>query len=321
MIARRHWTLAGCKPSDSFTLLELLVASAITGLVAGLVLSLTASVLRNWTRSHGALMAEGQARVVLDQLTQDLRGALYRDDGKVWLAATVQPETSVSGLGMNGLKPAGPSLNPAADNLADARFGVGGVWLRFFTVTPGTDPRSNDPAAPVAVSYQLIRRSPTSSGGSPHYLLYRAGVTPAETFAAGYDLSASAYNTPVDVDGAAGNVMRPALRQVLADNVIDFGVHFQGYATDSGSGAPVLQRIFPRDGTDLEFRAKSPAAAGEVGRSFPAVADILVRVLTDEGARRIGALEAGQIEGDWWAIAEENSRVFTRRILINAGSL
>ena len=152
MTARCHLSSVGCKPHDSFTILELLVASAVTVLIAGVVLSLSSSVLRNWGRSHGALTAEGQARAALDRLSLDLCGALYCDDGNVWLAVTVQPEASVSGLGANGTKPVGPSLNPAASNLMDARFGVASVWLRFFTVAQGTDPRSNDPAATVAVS-------------------------------------------------------------------------------------------------------------------------------------------------------------------------
>jgi hypothetical protein len=320
MKGRRHLPSDGREPQHSFTILELLVAAAITVLIAGLVLSLTSSALRNWSRSQGAFTADSQARLVLDRLAQDFRGVLCREDGKVWLAATVQSAVSVSGAWVNGTKPVTPSLNPAAANLVDARFGVAGIWLRFFTLAQGADSRTNDPAAPIAVSYQLIRRSPTPSGENCHYLLYRAAITPSETFAAGYDLSGSSYTTANDDDGAAGNVTRPGLRQVIADNVIDFGVHFFGYAPDLASGAPVLQRIFPVDGTDLDFRARSPSTAGEAGMRFPAVADVLVRVLTDEGARQIAALESGQITGDWWAIAEADSKVFTRRILINAGS-
>lgn len=304
------------RPPGGFTLVELLVAAAITMLIAGVVVGLISNALTHWNRAQGTLTTENQARQVLDRLTQDLQGALYRDDGNVWLAATVQPATSASGDWVNGTKPIAASLSPAVANLAEARFGVAGVWLRFFATAQGADARTNDPAAPVAVSYQIIRRAPTPSAQSCHYLLYRAGVTPSETFAAGYDLSAATYTTGSTAEGAAGNVVSPGLNRALANNVIDFGVRLFRYAPDPTTGAFTLQPIFPVDVTDLDYRAQASPTGDRLRHGFPAVADVMLRVLTDEGARQIAALEAGQVTGDWWAIATANSRVFTRRILL-----
>jgi prepilin-type N-terminal cleavage/methylation domain-containing protein len=315
----RPATLRGSR--GGFTLIELVAALAITVLIAGLVLGLVSSMLNHWNRSQGALTTASQARPVLDRLAQDLQGALYRDDGNVWFAATVQPVASVSGAWVNGTKPAADSLAPAAEDLAEARFGVAGTWLRFFTAAQGADARTNDPAAPVAVSYQIIRRAPVASGSSCHYLLYRAAVTPSDTFAAGYDLGAAIYNTGASSEGVAGNVTSPAILQVMADNVIDFGVRLYSRVPDPATGGTNLVRIFPADASDLEHRARSPATAGDPRDRFPAVADVLLRVLTEEGARQIAALEAGQITGDWWAIAQANSKVFTRRVLLRSGAL
>ena len=130
---------------------------------AGVIVGLISTTLAHWNRTQGTLTTESQARLVLDRLEQDLQGAWYRDDGNVWLAATVQAESSASGIWVNGTKPVATSLNHAAANLADARFGLAGVWLRFFTTTQGANPAAGDAAAPVAVSYQLIRRVPSPS--------------------------------------------------------------------------------------------------------------------------------------------------------------
>lgn len=303
----------------AFTIVELLVASAITLVIAGLILGLITNSLGNWNRSHGALTTESQAHAILDRLTQDLQGAIYRDDGRVWFAVTVQAEASVSGQWINGTKPADASLDPAAALLTDARFGVAGVWLRFFTTAPGADYHLGDPAAPVAVAYQIIRRTPTLSGEACHYLLYRSSVTPSGTMAAGYDLTALVYATGSGEDGSAGSLVHPGVRQIIADNVIDFGVRLYCHVPDQVTGGLRLERIFPADATDLEHQARLPPAAGELRNRFPAVADLMLRVLTEEGARQIAALESGQITGTWWAIAGAHSRVFTRRVTLHAG--
>jgi hypothetical protein len=64
------------------------------------------------------------------------------------------------------------------------------------------------------------------------------------------------------------------------------------------------------------------------------VIDVMLRVLTDEGAAQIANVEKnqtpalvvpikynGNAQAWWWGVATENSRVFTRRIVLNAKSL
>ena len=303
-----------------FTMVELLVALAITLLIAGLILGLTANSLGSWGRSQGMLTAESEAHGVLDRLAQDLQGALYRDDGGVWFAVTVQADAGASGAWVAAAKPPASSLDPAAAVFGEARFGVAGVWLRFFTTAQGADFRTGDPAAPVAVSYQIIRRSPTPSGDAFHYLLYRSVVAPSATFAAGYDLSAPDYSTAPSTDVAAGCVQHPGGLQVIADNVIDFGVRLYGPGPRSASGGPQLMPIFPVDAANLDYQARLPSAAGGLRGRFPLVVDLMLRVLTPEGARQIAALESGQITGEWWTIAVGQSKVFTRRVTLIAAA-
>lgn len=304
-----------------FTIIELLVACAITALIAGLMLGLVGNVLGSWNRSQGILMTEIQANRALDQLALDLQGALYRDDGKTWLAASVQADSSVSDAWVAGRKPVAPSLDPAAASLVNARFGVAGVWLRFFTTRQGADARTSDPPAPIAVGYQIIRRAPAPEGQQYHYLFYRGEATPSATFAAGYDLRAASYTVGSSIDGAPGTVVSPDISRVLAENVIDFGVRLYVFAPNSTTGGPELTCIFPLNATDSEYRAASLSTSGNLSGRFPAVADVMLRVLTEEGVRQIAALEDSRITGDWWTIANANSKVFTRRILLNGSPL
>jgi hypothetical protein len=134
--------------------------------------------------------------------------------------------------------------------------------------------------------------------------------------AAGYDLSGPSYAMGSTAGGA---LAVPGIRQVLADNVVDFGVRCHASATDPGTGRAGLQQVFPAHGADLEYPAGA-RGSGEGPRAFPEVVDVMIRVLTDEGARQIAALEAGQLKGDWWTIALAHSRVFTRRVLVRANA-
>ena len=62
---------------------------------------------------------------------------------------------------------------------------------------------------------------------------------------------------------------------------------------------------------------------------FPEVADVMMRVLTEDGAKMIDALEsgagvvirpAGSTDAEWWwSVAEANSRVYVRRIYLKGG--
>jgi hypothetical protein len=296
-----------------------MVASAVTALIAAVMLGLVLTTLGNWSRSQDSLVGGSQARQVLDQMAQDLEGAWYRDDGNTWLAATVQPGYGTSGAWVDGAKPPGASFDPTAPSLADARFGVAGVWLRFFTTRQGGDPRTNDPAAPVAVAYQIIRRAATPGNTACHYLLYRSEASPSATLNAGYDLTSGNYTNASDITGSAGNIVSPDRRQAIADNVIDLGVRFYGYGAAAGSGDRPLIQLFPLDGSALEYRTRTPATTGGPAGRMPAVVDVMLRILTYEGARQLEALEAGRIAGDWWEIAQAHSQVFTRRVVIQCG--
>ena len=329
----------------AFTLIEVLVAAGITVLIAGWVVLILSNVLFSWSRISGKVEAERQARLVLDQLALDLQSALFRDDGAVWLAATILDQPGNSGLWEMAArqKPAGRaghSLDPAAAGFAEARFGQAGVWLRFFTDTRGSNDLANFPttaSAPAAIAYQLIRHRAADNPASTdfRYLLYRSQVRPGEsaarpgTLESGFDLDpALAESDYTRIVPGVNDGTQPddpvSIRcpnnagNVIGENVIDFGVRF--YARDATGE---LTTVFPESEDQSENLERT---------RFPAAIDVLVRVLTEQGARQIVLLEAEpnrlgprpvRYRNDaewWWGIAEANSEVFVRRIVLPENS-
>jgi hypothetical protein len=228
-------------------------------------------------------------------------------------------------------------------------------------------------SAPVAVGYQIVRTftatNPLNTGTA--YRLFRAEVRPVENsgrrpgvIEAGYNLDPAAvtHYTRNNLNGAANNgseiddprsIQIPGtatgqrkLDAVIAENVIDFGVRC--YVRDPTGG---LRLIFPAtatgglsNATNRPLRSKLPSAtppeqwvdAGQTdaAQPFPDVVDVMVRLLTDEGAALIANIERVQtpaltvpikynnnVQEWWWGVAQENSRVYTRRIVLNAKSL
>ncbi|MBX3751373.1 MAG: prepilin-type N-terminal cleavage/methylation domain-containing protein [Opitutaceae bacterium] len=311
-----------------FTLLELLVATSISLILAGLLLAIVNHTLGLWQRQRGSVDTAAQARLVLDYLERDLQGALHRDDGGSWLAVDIHDTPAALGshawLVQPGMKPGGAeSLRLLADSVATARFGLSGCCLRFIA---SPSEAADAWALPAVVSYQIARRPVTGEVSADNraevrYRLYRTAVTPQVTFANGYDLRATAYTTSSGrpaADRSAAAVTAPAKVEALADNVVDFGVWLHVRKADGS-----LRRTFPQAAATLTHTA--PRDEG-----FATVADVMVRILTEAGATELAAMEQGRLARPtehatdaawWWAVVERHSQVFTRRIQIMGGGL
>ncbi|MCR6656702.1 MAG: hypothetical protein NVV63_13020 [Opitutus sp.] len=137
---------------------------------------------------------------------------------------------------------------------------------------------------------------------SVRYSLFRAITTDSATFNTGYDL------TKFD------DLLKPSTTYNAGTNVIDFGVWFYR-ESDTGD----LERIFPIS-SETSFSVKDQDA--------PAYVDVMVRILTEEGAAKISAIERGlvfmpaEFGNDygawWWSVANAHSRVFVRRIALRS---
>lgn len=361
---------------SGFTIVELLVATAVTAVLIGLMVTMTSGVLTAWNRTSGTLTANNQAKIVLDQVGQDLQAAFFRYDSSTPNGALLAVEIldtwpsegddrhrvakleddrgwiTPDSPGQSGIiKPTRSeddrSLKLDDNDLAECRYGFGGAWLRLFSNNvSGT--AGEDNTIPAAISYQIVRRhitSPTAPGtpnpAEVRYMLYRSEVDGRNgPIRYGYDLAtATVLPRPPDSgpglrsppettpdhyadSTASGGLINPSDRDIIANNIIDFGVRL--YVRGAGALVPV----FPVDGSSKFNDDHNQYLADGSSNPFPDAADIMVRVLTEEGARQIQHLEAGRtyrnVTNDserrqlWWNIAEENSRVFTRRVFLNA---
>ena len=320
------------------SLVEVLVAVVITVGLAVVLLSVTVNALNLWRRAQDAFTGDVEAKLALDLITRDLQGALFAESGGAWLAADVISAPSIlsaHGWQITGtIKPSGAeSLNllppdeagiPAV--ITQARFGLSGAWLRFATTNVETKSAGNPAgSAPVVVSYQIARRplSGAVSAGNPaavRYTLFRSAVANDSTLIAGFDVRSSTFSSTIVSFPAARaprSITNPSSGDAVASNVVDFAVWL--YRRD-GSGA--LQRIFPA--TETDFSHASVLAA-----EFPDVADVMLRVLTDEGARMVETIESGNgglVRPSalteslwWWSVVTAHSQVYSRRIDLKAG--
>jgi type II secretory pathway pseudopilin PulG len=351
------------RPAKAFTIVELLVAVSVTAILVSLMVSVTVNVLNAWNRSSAVLTTGNQARLILDQLSQDINGIVLKRGTDAMISATIQPtQTSTGDAAIStavwsaSAKPSSAlslNYNPLVStgvDFADYRFGHAGVWLRFFTIpSDNSSTNTKDASAPRAVSYQMSR---IKIGGTTSqqlgYVLYRADVRPnhdtaslqaRSVFALGYDLAgANLYNNPTATnsgDSEPGSIRRPDASQIIGNDVIDFGVRF---LERSSTGA--LVEVYPVDrraasasgGFNRNFVASTipAAAAASTSYGYPAVAEVLVRILSSEGVRLINAFEAGLVsrpagfatdDAYWWELAEQNSKIFTRRIEIRSEAL
>lgn len=326
-----------------FTLLELLVALAITLAIAGIMLVVTTNTMNLWRRQEAAHTQAAQARQILDQVERDLQSAIIRRDANRWLAADILDSPAaltnhgwLAGPGL--MKPAnGGSLAPlpASDptgsyRIEDARFGLSGLWLRFIGIN-----MESGGSLPSAIAYQVIRRPVTgdtlvSNPAPVRYGLYRSAVGNAETLTSGYDVTAAAYgsttNTPTSALSTAyrqaRNVMNPSHANLFASNVVDFGAWF--YVREP---AGELVRIYPAGAGDLSHQAAG--LAGGYDARFPEVADVMVRILSEEGATILETMEGGRVTRPpefasdaawWWSVVNTHSAVFARRIELKAAA-
>jgi Type II secretory pathway, component PulJ len=298
------------RATRAFTLVEVLVAASLTLVLAGIMLGVIGSALEGWRRTQDSYTTRSQAAMVLDQIERDLQSAVFRADGKTWLAIDVDYALTGHGWQTSGtLKPSRLELLPERGGMLridEAKFGRTGAWLRLITA----DVRTTGAATlPIAVSYQVVRRS--TSSGTPvnretiRYLLFRSVEDGGAVLERGNDVTLH----DAEFDG-------PSLPDVFATQVIDFGVWLYRRET-SGT----LTRIFPATTDDRSHVANGAASA-------PDVADVMVRILTDQGATMIAAIEQGRLAPPagismdewWWRIAAEHSHTYVRRIAMQGGA-
>ena len=115
--------------------------------------------------------------------------------------------------------------------------------------------------------------------------------------------------------GGSSNPIAPQFQPEVINNADSFSFQVTGVQNASST----LTYTWQNTGTTATVNA------------FPEVADVMVRILTEEGAAMLDNLEHGRLAAKpqqyltnadwWWGIVQEHSKVYVRRIEIKGGAL
>jgi len=196
----------------AFTLLELLVAMAITTIIVTVLVSITAIAIDTWNRSRSELRAARQAKSMVDSMARDFEALVTRRGNDFeWLSAQQEtPDKSSSAATL--------VFFTAATDRYDGEIGT-------------TEDKGGDVSC---VGYQLAWRDPIKGGnlGSfQTFVLNRHLVNPDETFRSllGKPDLAAAYTASF----SSGLDNQEAF---VCENVFQFAVTFNMQVTTTSPG-------------------------------------------------------------------------------------
>ena len=245
-----------------FTLIEILVASAVMALLVGLVITITSQVLNVWNRSGGRLSANQEARIAMEMLTQDLETAVFRNrrsatDDSEWFFIE---DSVISG-----------SVNTVALNL----------------FSPALDRPAGQPGDICAITYELRLVNPITGVNLPlsaapasqvQFVLYRQLIEPQQTFD-------SLLGGPI----TWGN---PSADDYLVGNIVEFNIRLF-----RANGQEITNNPFIFDGlpttpvpafADIKLRVLSPEGANILqGQGSAANLDDIIREHATTFIRRV----------------------------------
>lgn len=172
-----------------FTLLEVMVSTAIMVVIVLTVVTIASDTLRVYDRAVADLSTQSEARGALDALENDFSTAMLRADGRCWMEVMVPGSTDVSGV-------PGPVGNlQATDHPIVMLFGAPPDRPRW---TPGPA-RTALRGDVCAIAYRIGQRSPFDAPGDKIqqvYGIYRTIIDSENTFT---DALPLILNSTIDV--------------------------------------------------------------------------------------------------------------------------
>lgn len=292
---------------SAFTLIEIMVATAVMVILIGLVIQITNEVLKVWNRSSGKLSANSEARLAMELLTQDLETAVFRDNGMQWLRVE------------------GPV--DAGDSYADQT-----VALKLFA--PALDRPKKDAAGNAipgdicGIAYQLAFKE-AYTNGPKIYALYRNIVDPKITFNA-------LMGDPAQKELTTGQWLESTVTDdsnYLVTNIVDFKIivyHLDSTTTPasvkpynaeiSGDAWKIISaKDYIYGGDNYTGSTATPPLQVK-----PLYADIILTMITDEGLEILQNMEAGRSGTGYDKAADvvrEHGQNFVRRVQFSGQGL
>ncbi len=295
---------------NGFTLIELIVALGITAVIGYFFVSIGRDFVAVWDNVGDSVARETEARAALDVIARDFESAFLREGTDVMFAATVLTNSSNAGSKWESSaasRPAGTGYDPE-----NHQYGWAGCWVRMISAAPSLN----------AVGYQVIRSTIHADFGDPRYMLYRNVAQVEDTINNEFDLTSTPYVS-------AGAVVLPSRDNIMAVNVVDFGVRLYIYDSSVDDPSDVdapdgLRLIFPADGASRLATTYSEGSGdhsastftGAYGARYPDVVEVFIRLLSEDGADELFEMEDRGDNVRWYKVVEENSKLYRRFIVV-----
>ena len=268
-----------------FTLMELMVAMAITTIIVTVLVSITSIALDTWNRSRAELRASRQAKSMIDIMAKDFESLVVRKGNKSeWLSAVSDPA-----------------------DLGDKMKSTNATKLVFFTAaTDRYDGKIGTPADlggdVSCVAYQLEYKDPIDPAGASKFksfVLSRLLVDPKNTFdrLLGKTDATVAASSLENVFNAnfAGQITQP--QNFVCENIFQFTVTFHVQTTTGvvvtttpvtigQNNGQTTSKSFKVQGSGLFSESSTPSAADLASGRVTAV-EISATVLSDFAVERI----------------------------------
>lgn len=218
-----------------FTLLELMVAMAITVIIVTVLVSITSIALGTWNRSRTELRASRMGKMMVDYMARDLESLVTRrGNSNEWLSAVGDPD-----IGPAGLKSTGASRLIFFTAPTDRYEGNAGIS----TLDNGGDV--------CCVAYTLDWKRPVQVGTSVFrtFVLNRKLVDPDLTFKGnakfkpllGVTSSTNSLDSVFTGIYNLGTISNSA--NYTSENIYQFSITFQVQVTDSSGTTPIVRTV------------------------------------------------------------------------------
>ncbi|MEO8615654.1 MAG: prepilin-type N-terminal cleavage/methylation domain-containing protein [Luteolibacter sp.] len=248
-----------------FTLMELMVAMAITSIIVTVLVSITSIALETWNRSRAELRASRQGKMMVDFMARDFESLVTRKgNANEWLSAKVDPGIATLGDAGKGL---------LSTNAAKLVFFTAATDRYNGNIGDATQDRGGDVSC---VAYLLEYRDPIDGGGSAKYktfVMNRLLVNPDDTFGVTAPAKALLGTTDVTTAGKSldsifsaaypnSEVTKPG--NFICENIYQFSLTFHVLVAQvSGAGTPSATTTL----IDVPVTV-GPAASGKTSDDF-----------------------------------------------------
>jgi prepilin-type N-terminal cleavage/methylation domain-containing protein len=225
-----------------FTLMELMVAMAITTIIVTVLVSITSIAIDTWNRSRSELRASRQAKAMVDTMARDLEALVTRrGNANEWLSAMSPTDTI------------GEKLE--SSNSADLIFFSGSTERYGGEIGTKTD-LGGDVSC---IGYRLVYNNPIKKDEKPRtFILRRFLVDPRPTF----DNLLGKEDLKAAFDAGSYSNRLDDVENFVCENIYQYSITFHVEVTRAGSGASSVPTVVTVPVTI------GKSGSGQVAKSF-----------------------------------------------------